>query len=123
VVRKAYDAFSAGDMEALGKMMKPDMVHSVPGNNSLSGEHKGQDAAFAMYGRLFELTDGTFEADLQDVTAKGDDRVVAKHRSTATRGDKKLDVTTTLDFTVEGDKIARIDESTSDQAAEDAFWS
>jgi len=49
--------------------------------------------------------------------------VVAKHRSVATRGDKKLDVTTTLDFTVEGDKIARIDESTSDQAAEDAFWS
>jgi len=65
----------------------------VPVNNLTSGEHKGQDA------------------------------VVAKQRSTAKRGDKKLDVTTTLDFRVEGDKIARIDESTSDQAAENAFWS
>ena len=69
-----------------------------------------------------ELADGTFTADLQDVTAKGDNKVVAKHRSTAKRGDKKLDVTTTLDFRVEGDKIARIDEN-SDQAAEDAIWS
>ena len=68
-------------------------LRRAPVNNLTSGEHKGQDAA------------------------------VAKHRSTAKRGDKKLDVTTTLDFRVEGDKIARIDESTSDQAAEDAFWS
>ena len=70
-----------------------------------------------------ELADGTFTADLPDVTAKGDNKVVAKHRSTATRGEKKLDVTTTLDFTVEDGTIARIDESTSDEAAEDAFWS
>ena len=67
-------------------------LRHVPVNNLTSGEHKGQDAA------------------------------VAKHRSTAKRGDKKLDVTTTLDFRVEGDKIARIDEN-SDQAAEDAIWS
>jgi hypothetical protein len=67
-------------------------LRRAPVNNLTSGEHKGQDAA------------------------------VAKHRSTAKRGDKKLDVTTTLDFRVEGDKIARIDEN-SDQAAEDAIWS
>jgi hypothetical protein len=123
LVRKGYDAFTSGDMEALGKLMKPDVVHSVPGNNPTSGEHKGQDAVFAMYGQLFELSDGNMEVELLEVTAQGDDKVVSKHNARAKRGDKDLDVVETLEFTIEDGKIARLDESTSDQAAEDAFWS
>jgi len=123
MVREGYDAFSSGDMEALGKLMTPDVVHSVPGNNPTSGEHKGQEAVFAMYGQLFELSGGTMEVDVQEVTAEGDDRVVSKHRARAHRDDQELDVVETLEFTIEDGKIARIDESTSDQAAEDAFWS
>jgi ketosteroid isomerase-like protein len=123
LVRKGYDAFLAGDMEALGKLMTPDVVHSVPGDNPTAGEHKGQDEVFAMYGLLFELSDGSLEVDLQEVTAKGDDRVVAKHRAQAKRGDKTLDVVETLEFTIENGKITRLDETTSDQAAEDKFWS
>jgi ketosteroid isomerase-like protein len=123
LIRKGYDAFSSGDMETLGQLMKPDVVHSVPGNNPTSGDHKGQEATFAMYGQLFELSDGNFEADLQEVVAKGDNKVIAKHRARAKRGDKELDVIETLEFTIEDGKIARIDESTNDEAAEDAFWS
>jgi hypothetical protein len=76
-----------------------------------------------MYGQLFELSDGTVEVDLQEVTAKGDDKVVSKHRSRAKRGDKTIDVIDTLEFTIEDAKITRLDESSGDQAASDAFWS
>lgn len=123
LVRKGYDAFTSGDMDALGKMMTPDVVHSVPGDNPTAGEHKGQDEVFAMYGQLFELTGGQLEIELLDVTAKGDDRVVSRHRSKASRGDKKLDVEETLEFTITDGKISRLDETSADQAAEDAFWS
>ena len=70
LVRKGYAAFSSGDMETLGSIMTPDVVHAVPGNNLTSGEHTGQEAVFAMYGQLFELSDGTVQVDLQDVTAE-----------------------------------------------------
>jgi len=62
VVRTAYAAFSAGDLEVLGQLISPDMVHSVPGNDLMSGEHTGRDAAFAVYGQLFALTGGTSTA-------------------------------------------------------------
>lgn len=122
LVRKGYAAFSSGDMETLGSIMTPDVVHAVPGNNLTSGEHTGQVDVFAMYGQLFELSGGTVQVDVQDVTVKGDDKVVANHRSQATRGDQSLDVIQTLEFTIADGKITRIDESSSDLAAEDAFW-
>ncbi|MFO7592086.1 MAG: nuclear transport factor 2 family protein [Acidimicrobiia bacterium] len=122
LVRKGYAAFSSGDMETLGSIMAPDVVHAVPGNNLTSGEHTGQEAVFGMYGQLFELSDGTVQVDVQDVTVQGDDKVVANHRAQATRGGNSLDVIQTLEFTVADGKITRIDETTSDLEAEDAFW-
>lgn len=100
----------------------PKAARAVPGNNLTSGEHKGQDAVFAMYGQLFELSDGTVQVDVQDVTAQGDDKVVANHRSQATRNGTSLDVIQTLEFTIADGKITRIDETSGDLAAEDAFW-
>lgn len=86
LVRKGYAAFSSGDMETLGQLMTPDVVHAVPGNNLTSGEHTGQEAVFGMYGQLFELSDGTVQVNVQDVTAQGDDKVIANHHAQATPG-------------------------------------
>ncbi len=122
LIRRGYKAFSAGDMDTLAEIMSPDVVHSVPGNNQISGEHKGRDAVFAMYGKLFDLTGGNMEVELEDVEVDGDNRVITTHHNTAERGDKKLDSRSNLDFTIENGKITRIDESNDDQAAEDAFW-
>jgi|GEM_PF-5641733 len=49
------------------------------------------------------------------------DEIVA--RTLATRSDTALDATATLDFTLEDPTITRIDESTTDRAVVDAFWS
>jgi uncharacterized protein len=123
LVRTGYEAFSNGDMETLSLIMSPDVVHSVPGDNLTSGEHKGQDEVFAMYGQLFELSEGTVQVNVVELAAEGDDKVLSRHQCTAKRGDKSLDVEQTLDFTIVDGKITRLDEGTSDQAAEDAFWS
>ena len=124
LVRKGYEAFGSGDMDTLAQLMADDVVHSFPGTSQVSGDHKGRDAAFAMYGKLFELSGGTFKADLQGTTAKGDDTVVARHGHSAARDGKTIDVEETLTFTIEDGQMTRLESSFQggDQAAVDDFW-
>ena len=123
IVRQGYKAFGEGDMDTLRSLYAPDAVHSATGNNPLSGEYKGVDDILAYYGKLFELSDGTFAAELKSTKAEGDDKVVATHRDKALRGGKTLDQDETLTFTISGGRFTRLVENHSDQAAYDAFWS
>jgi hypothetical protein len=93
----------------------------MPGNNQLSGEHKGRDDVLGLYGKLFELSGGTFAVDLKSVETKGD-KVLATHGTKAQRDGKTLADTETIEFTFDGDKISRLDLTTEDEAASDAFW-
>lgn len=123
IVRQGYKAFGEGDMDTLRSLFAPDAVHSASGNNPIAGEYKGIDDILAYYGKLFELSDGTFTAELKSVRTESDDKVVTTHHDKAQRGDKTLDQDETLTFTISGGKITRIVENHSDQVAYDAFWS
>jgi uncharacterized protein len=125
LVRRGYAAFGTGDMAALTALMADDVVHVIPGNNPLTGEHKGTDELMALYGQLFSLSGGTYQADLVSIEEVGPDQVVARHRGTAQREGRTLDTEETLTFTVEDGRITRIESSFSpqDEAVEDAFWS
>jgi uncharacterized protein (TIGR02246 family) len=123
LVRQGYNAFAEGDMETLRSLFAPDAVHVATGDSPVSGEYRGVDAILGYYGTLFELSDGTFAAELQNVRSEGDDTVVATHRDKGQRGGKTLDQDEELTFTISNGKIARLVENHSDQATYDAFWS
>lgn len=123
LVRQGYKAFGEGDMDTLRSLFAPDAVHSATGSSPIAGEYKGVDDILGYYGKLFELSDGTFTAELKDVKVEGDDTVVATHRDKAKRGDKTLDQDETLIFTISDGKFTQLVEEHSDQAAYDAFWS
>jgi ketosteroid isomerase-like protein len=123
LVRKGYGAFSSGDMGTLAEVLSPDVVQHVAGNNLVSGDHKGRDAVFAMYGQLMELTAGTLRVQPDSVRADGDDRVVAHHTGTGDRNGKHLAVGQTLIFTIRDGQAVDIEQTSDDQAAEDKFWS
>jgi ketosteroid isomerase-like protein len=123
LVRQGYKAFGEGDMDTLRSLFAPDAVHVATGNSPVAGEYEGVDAILGYYGTLFELSDGTFAAELQSVKVEGDDTVVATHRDKGQRGDKTLDQDEDLVFTISGGKFTRLVEHHSDQAAYDAFWS
>jgi hypothetical protein len=110
-------------MDTLQSLYAPDAVHVATGNSQVAGEYKGVDAIFAYYGKLFELTDGTFAAELQSIELEGDDTVHATHRDKGQRGGKTLDQDEVLTFTISDGKITRLVEDHSDQATYDAFWS
>jgi uncharacterized protein len=120
-IRRGYQAFGDGDMETLRSIYTPDVVQIQPGENQLSGEHTGVDNVLGLYGKLFELSGGTFVVTLKSVTTEGE-RVVAVHGAKAERGGKTLDTEETIEFTFSGDKVSRLDLTSADQDAEDAFW-
>ena len=123
LVRRGYKAFGEGDLDTLRGLFAPDAVHVATGNNPLSGEYSGPDAILGYYGKLFELSDGTFKAELKDVRVEGDDTVVATHHDSGQRAGKTLDQDETLTFTIADGKFARLVEDHSDPAAYDDFWS
>jgi uncharacterized protein len=124
LIRRGYQAFGEGDMDTLRSLMADDVVHVIPGNNRLTGEHKGHDALMDLYGQLFQVSGGTYRADLVNIESRGDNQVVSTHRGTAQREGRTLDTTETLTFTIEDGLITRIESSFSpeDEATEDAFW-
>ena len=123
LVRKGYAAFSAGDAETLSVLMAPDIVHVVPGSSQLAGAHKGFPNVLALYGKLAELTAGDMKVDLQDVVSDGGNRVIAIHRTTATRPDgRSLSLQEALLFTISDGKVVEIQDFFADLEMHDAFW-
>jgi ketosteroid isomerase-like protein len=123
IMRRGYDAFNAGDMDTLTQLFDEGAVWRVPGRSSLAGDHDGREAAFAYFGRLGEETGGTFKAELQQVLADDDDRVVGIHHNSAERNGKRLDVDMCLVFQLNDGRITEAWEHFHDLYAWDAFWS
>ncbi|MGW1885535.1 nuclear transport factor 2 family protein [Streptomyces sp. NPDC001970] len=122
LVRRGYEAFRKGDWDTLASMTTADVVHHVPGNNPVSGHHKGRDAVLELYGKLAELTHGTYRTDLRTVSADGRGHVMAFHRTFAECGDRGIEMNNGLFFTIVGGKISDIDECVEDIDESDAFW-
>lgn len=122
VIRRGYEAFSAGDMNALAEVMDENVIWHVPGNNPHSGDYKGRDETFAYYAKLGEASEGTLKVEVHDILAN-DEHAVGMHRDTAQRGGKSLDTNEILIFHIRDGKIVEGWESYIDMAAVDEFWS
>ncbi|MFJ7073228.1 nuclear transport factor 2 family protein [Streptomyces sp. NPDC098781] len=123
LVRKGYEAFASGDMDALRGLMTTDCTQHVPGSHALSGDFKGQDAIIEMYGRLFEETAGTMRVEPRTILVDGRGHVVAVHHVTADRQGKRLDEDAAIVFRVVGDKVSDLDECVADMDRMNDFWS
>ena len=123
LVRKGYEAFASGDMDALRGLMTSDCTHHVPGSHPLSGDFKGQDAVIEMYGRLFEETAGSMRVEPRSVLVDGRGHAVAVHHFTAERQGKRLDEDGAIVFRIVGDKVSDLDECVADMDRVNDFWS
>lgn len=85
-VRRGYEAFAKGDLATLGEVFADDIVWHGGGNNALSGDYKGREEVFAMFGKVAQMTEGTFALELHDVLAN-DEHGVALVTATGRRGD------------------------------------
>jgi uncharacterized protein len=122
VFRRAYAAFTTGDMAKLAEEFADDVVWHTAGNNPVSGDFVGRDAAFQSFGMLFERSGGTYRPELHDVLAN-DDHTVAVLHATGEREGKTLDRNYVIVFHISDGKIIEAWEADTDQAAWDDFWS
>jgi ketosteroid isomerase-like protein len=120
--RRGYEAFSKGDMATVSELMADDVVWHVGGNNSLSGDYKGKDAVFGFFGKLMELTDGTFKLEVHDILAN-DEHSAILVRTSAQKGAKKLDSKAVhITHTNPAAKITEFWSFEENQAATDEFF-
>jgi ketosteroid isomerase-like protein len=122
LLRSGYEAFAKGDMATITELWNEDIVWHVPGNNLLSGEHRGRDAVFAAVAELAQLSGGTLSIELHDVLAN-DEHAVALIRPTASRQGKQLNKPETHVYHISKGKVTEWWSFFQDQGATDEFWS
>ena len=122
LIRKGFEAWVKGDMETVASLMTDDCTHHVPGESQVSGHFKGKANIIAMYGKMFELTGGKMQVQLDHISVDGRGHAVAANRFFAERGDRGIEMNGALFFTIVGGKISDIDECVADIAQSDAFW-
>lgn len=121
LLRAVLAAFAARDMSALSLLVAEDVVWHTPGRNLLSGDRSGRDDVVAHLGRVIELTDGTYRAELLDILAS-DARAAAFYRATGRRAGRNLDVHVLLLCEIRDQQIAKAFATPLDQHAFDTFF-
>jgi uncharacterized protein len=122
LLKRAAEAFARGDAATLRELIAEDVVWHVPGRSPVAGTYRGHGELFGYFGKILELSAGTFRAEVHDTLAT-DEHVVNLERVTATRGIKQLDVDLILVVHPRDGKIAEVWDRFSDQYAWDEFWS
>jgi ketosteroid isomerase-like protein len=123
-LRDGFEAFSKGDLDTLrNEYLAPDIVWHSPGRNQLAGEYKGIDQVMGLFGRLFEMTGGTFRQELHDVLANNEHGVTLAIASAERQG-KTLRSNGVLVFNLDKDgKVTEAWLHPEDQYAVDEFFS
>ena len=124
VVRRAYAALAARDMDTLESLFAWDAVWVLPGSSAISGTHQGwpaiRDEFVALLG---PLSGGSFCAELVDV-AVGERYIVAIQHTTGEFKGRTLDVTSCQLVRIEHGLIREVSGlySAESLARVEAFW-
>ena len=122
VFKQVYDAFTTGDMDRLAELIAKDVVWHVPGTNLISGEYTSREAIFGCFSKIFELSKGTYRAELHDILAN-DEHCVALLHATARHGEKTLDQNYAFISRIREGQIAELWEAWTEGPAWNEFWS
>lgn len=121
LARRGYKAFGEGDMETLTELIADDAVWHVGGNSALTGDYKGREAIFGLFGKIGEMSEGTFSIELHDVLANDDHTVVLNTVSAGgSRGN--LSVNSADTSHISNGQIKEFWTFGSDEAAWDAYF-
>lgn len=121
LVRRVYEEFAAGDMDGLRSDFDPEIVWHNPGRGAVAGDYRGIDDVLAFFGKVGEISAGTFTAELRDVLAN-DAHAVALHVGRAQSGERTLDEINVLVIHTRQGRVSEVWEHHHDLYAVDEFW-
>jgi uncharacterized protein len=122
LIRRAYDAFSRGDMEGVFALFAKDILWHVPGRGPLSGDYRGHVEVQGFFQHFMELSSGTFRLQVDHILAEGD-LVVVLCTDKAQRGNLSKTSQQVHVWTVRDGYAATFREYQGDEQSEDEFWS
>lgn len=122
LLRNAYEAFSAGDVDGAMAVFSDNIRWHVEGHTPLAGVYIGHDEVLGFFGALVERSGGTFSLEVHDVLAN-DEHAVVLVRERAEREGKTLAVTGAHVWHVSGGKATEFWALSTDLDAVDEFWS
>lgn len=118
LARRFLQALDEQDFDTVETLVADDVVAHFPGTNKLSGTYKGRDQLFSVFAKGDELTEGTFERELHDVTAS-DDHIVILVSIRAQRDSKHITWNGANVWHVRDGKLTEVWLLSDDQAATD----
>jgi ketosteroid isomerase-like protein len=122
LIRKGYEAFGKGDLDALrNELFDPNIKWHVAGRSSVAGDYEGVDNVFGFFGKIAELSGGTFNLELHDVLAN-DTHAAVLATASGQRDGKSLTDHNVHVWHLEGGKAKEFWGHAQDQYAVDEFW-
>ena len=76
LLRRGYEAFATADLDTVFSLFADDMVWHAGGSSPLAGDYRGHAEIMGFFGKLVELTGGTFRLNIHDVLANDTHGVV-----------------------------------------------
>jgi ketosteroid isomerase-like protein len=68
-ITDAYAAFAKGDLAVLEDFFAEDVLWHEGGRNQITGDYRGREAVFGLFGKLMEITEGSLRVDPHAVFA------------------------------------------------------
>ena len=120
LARRHYAALEAGDIDTLGELLAPEAAWHVPGNGHLAGTWNGAEAVLSLFGRIYDLSNGTLRTTVEKVVADDEHAVVIVTVRATIAGVDFEDVGVHV-ARIAGGRIVDVRTWSSDQAAFDAL--
>jgi len=122
LAREVDAAFGRGDMDAVRQYWAEDIRWHIPGRSPVSGDFEGVAQVLEVFGRVFELSGGTYSAELRDVLAN-DEQAALLLTEHAERAGKHLQGNIINVAHIRDGKVTEISTYLDDLYARDEFWS
>jgi len=117
-LKDGYAAFAKGDFAVLNDLFAEDLLWHEGGRNQLVGDYRGRDAVYGLFGKLMEVTEGSFHLDLHAAFAD-DEHGVVLVSTTASRGGRSVTTNDVHVFHLRDGKVVEFWDSSTDQYAID----
>lgn len=117
-VQAGYEAFANGDFPVLDDFFDENVVWHVDGRNQLAGTYHGRNEVYEFFGRIMELTGGSFRIAVHTILAD-DDHGVALVTSTASREGRTVTTQDAHVFHLRDGKVTEFWDASTDQYATD----
>lgn len=69
MLKKFYDCFKKGDAQGMLALCPDEMTFQIPGKSPLAGKYTKATLAGQLLNRIHELSGGSFELEVHDITA------------------------------------------------------